>query len=392
MKKTRPKLRTILGQPSWSFGSNRVKANLTELGGHLAPVRFKLRSGEVQPFSVSPWAREEVDTVPLLEALRGDFFCCPFGGNATRWRNEQHPPHGESANRKWTLRSLNRLPDATVLIANLKTAVRPGSIEKVIALFDDETVIYQQHILHGMSGPMSVGHHPTLIFPDEPGSGLLSVSRFVRGQVYPGAFESPENRGYQSLKPGATFESISHVPQMNGGYADLSRYPARRGFEDLVMLSADPKLPFAWSTVVFPKLGYLWFSLRDPRVLRSTLFWISNGGRHYSPWNGRHVNVMGIEDTTSHFHDGLAESARSNAVSRKGIPTTLRLNPSQPTTVSHIMGVTDIPRGFDHVADIRKTRGGIELRSRSGKTARCALHLDWLYAPSLLTSDTPDDS
>ncbi len=76
------------------------------------------------------------------------------------------------------------------------------------------------------------------------------------------------------------------------------------------MLTADPKLPFAWSAVTFPKEGNVYFALRDPRVLRHTLLWISNGGRHYPPWNGRHTDVMGIEDATSYFHYGLAESAR----------------------------------------------------------------------------------
>jgi len=81
-------------------------------------------------------------------------------------------------------------------------------------------------------------------------------------------------------------------------------YPARRGFDDLVMLSADPDLPFAWNAVTFPAQRYVWFSLRDPRVLRHTIFWISNGGRHYAPWNGRHTGVLGLEDITSYFHMG----------------------------------------------------------------------------------------
>lgn len=372
------KLRTILGQPSWTIRSDKVEANLTQLGGHLAPVTFKLKGRSVQPFSVSPWAEEKIDTIPLLKALRGDFFCCPFGGNGTRFGRETHPPHGESANAKWTLTSMRDLGGTVGLTAQLRSKVRPGVIDKSIVLRAGETVIYQAHMLAAMSGPMSVGHHPTLLFPDEPGSGLISVSRFTRGQVYPGDFELPTNPGYQSLKPGATFNTLDRVPLATGGFTDLSRYPARRGYEDLVMLCADPKLPFAWSAAVFPKQRYLWFSLRDPKVLRSTLFWISNGGRHYSPWIGRHVNVMGIEDTTSYFHEGLAESARANSLSRKGIPTHLRLNPRKPTIIAHIMGVTDIPRGFDHVSSIRAVADGIELRSRSGKTVQTAVYLDWL--------------
>ena len=80
---------------------------------------------------------------------------------------------------------------------------------------------------------------------------------------------------------------------------------------------------FAWTAVTFPAQRYVWFALKDPRVLRSTVLWHSNGGRHYPPWNGRHVNVLGMEDVTTYFHFGLAESARPNSISRRGFPTCL---------------------------------------------------------------------
>lgn len=372
-------LNIVHSQPSWAFKSDRVSAFLTRLGGHLGPVNFKLGTRLINPFSVAPWASENPKTIPLLQALRGDFFCCPFGGNETPWRGERHSVHGESANSRWKLRSIQRDGDSVHLHATLKTNVRGGQIDKHITLVDGQTVIYQRHVISGMSGPMPVGHHPMLRFPDRPGSGLLSVSRFVRGQVYPGAFEKPENGGYQSLKPSAMFRSLERVPQLAGGFADLSRYPARRGYEDLVMLSADPKLPFAWSAIAFPKQGYVWFSLRNQRVLRGTVLWFSNGGRHSAPWSGRHVNVMGIEDTTSHFHDGLAKSACPNALTRRGIPTAIQLSGKEPTAIAHIMAIATIPPGFDHVADIRADGAGVELRSRSGKRVRCAVKLDSLH-------------
>jgi len=56
----------------------------------------------------------------------------------------------------------------------------------------------------------------------------------VFGQVFPQAFERPENGGYSFLKPGAEFKSLDAVPAINGETADLTRYPARRGFEDLL--------------------------------------------------------------------------------------------------------------------------------------------------------------
>ena len=47
------------------------------------------------------------------------------------------------------------------------------------------TVLYCRDVVSGMSGPMSLGHHAMLKFPDQPGSGCVSTSRFVYAQVLP---------------------------------------------------------------------------------------------------------------------------------------------------------------------------------------------------------------
>jgi hypothetical protein len=204
----------------------------------------------------------------------------------------------------------------------------------------------------------------------------------VYGQVFPQAFELPENRGYSWLKQGAEFKSLEKVLTITGETADLTRYPARRGFEDLVMLVNDTELPFAWTAVTFPRERYVWFALKDPRILQETLFWISNGGRHYPPWNSRHVNVMGLEEVTSYFAIGLAESARKNPFSQKGFPTCLSLNPRKPLVVPYIMGIAGLPAGFDRVASIRAVAGkrAICLTSASGRHVETALEIDFLHA------------
>jgi hypothetical protein len=375
-----PTLHTVHGQPSWSFRSSHVHANLTRLGGHLAPVAFRLAHRLVTPLAVAPWAEEKLapDTPALLRALRGDFFCAPFGGNGTPWRGERHPPHGETANSVWRLKSFERASDRSTLHASLPTTVRAGTVDKYLTLVEGQTAVYQRHVLQLARGPMSVGHHALVKFPEEPGSGIVSTSAFTAGQVLPELFERPENRGYQSLLPGATFRSLTRVPLLAGGFADLTRFPARRGYDDLVMLTADPKLPFAWNAVTFPRERYVYFALRDPGVLRHTLLWISNGGRHYAPWNGRHTGVIGIEDTTSYFHLGLAESARPNPVNRRGVPTTVTVGPKKPVTVNYILGVAEVPAGFDRVQKIVRTAVGVDFVAASGKRASCALDLSFL--------------
>ena len=381
---TNADLRAVLGQNSWRITSSEVEAFVTELGGHVGPVVFDRHDQKIQPYSVAPWAKEKTDPTlpPILKALRGDFFCLPFGGNGTAFGREKHPVHGETANALWHFESLDSKAGRTRLHLSLKTEVRRGQVDKEIILKDGHNAVYSRHTVSGMTGPINPGHHAMLKFPDESGSGSVSLSRFVYAQVLPGAFETPENQGYSCLQPGAEFSSLDRVSTRTGELADLTHYPARRGYEDLVMMVSDASLPFAWTAVTFPKQRYAWFALKDPRVLRSTIFWMSNGGRYYAPWNGRHLNVMGLEEVTSYFHHGLAESANFNPIAAKGLPTHLVLQPKQPLTVNYIMGVAALPPNFDRVAAIEETPEGVCLNAVSGRKCEVPLDLAFLKQAS----------
>lgn len=133
----------------------------------------------------------------------------------------------------------------------------------------------------------------------------------------------------------------------DGSTTSLAQYPAREGFEDLILYSAAPQ-ELAWTAVTLD--GYAWISLKNPKQFPSTLFWISNGGRHYEPWNGRHKNRIGIEDVCSYFHEGL-ESSRSNKLPH-GIATTADFSNDQPTELCHIQMVHALPEGFGTVENI----------------------------------------
>lgn len=367
------KTSVVMGQPSWRVATREVEAFLTELGGHLGPVSFNCDGRKLQPLSVAPWAEEKLspDTPTVLRVLRGDLFCLPFGWNWVPYRSEKYATHGETANEKWKLEELG----SGRLHASLRTTVRPGRVDKYVELRKGQIAIYQRHCISGMTGPMNFGHHAMIRFRSE---GNISMSRFVFGQVFVDPAEHPEEGGYQSLKPGARFTTLKRVPMLAGGNADLTRYPARRGYEDLGMLVSDATLPFAWTAVTFPRERYAWFALKDPRVLRGTVFWFSNGGRHYPPWNGRNLNVLGLEEVTSYFHYGLVQSVRRNSFRALGYPTYVSLNPARPLTVNYIMAVTGIPRGFDRVASIKQSAGAVILRSTSGRSVRVLLDTGFL--------------
>lgn len=371
--------RIIAGEPSWRLATREAELFLTRRGGHLGPATFRVGHRRIQPFNVAPWHAEKIAGLPpVLSVLRGDFFCLPFGGNETAFRGERHPPHGEAANASWQCLALE--PGHAHL--RLATTIRRGTVDKHVWLRPGHHAIYQQHVIRGMRGPMNLGHHAMLRFPDAERSGLISTSGFAWGQVAPRTFEAPVARGYQSLAIGAKFRSLAKVPAAAGGLADLSAYPARRGFEDLVMLVGRPGAKLAWTAVSFPSEGYVWFALKDPRVLAHTVLWHSNGGRHYPPWNGRHVNVLGLEEVTSYFHYGLAESARRNPVSAAGGATVVMLSPSRPLVVNYIMAVAPIPRGFDRVRSLTPSadRRRVRLVAHSGRAIEATLDVNFLHS------------
>jgi hypothetical protein len=336
--------------------------DITADGGQLGPVKFRLGSRTVEPFSTAPWCDtpEARKLIPLLRELRGDFFCAPFG-DGPAWRGELHPPHGEPANARW---KVTRSKSGR-LTATLQTRIRPGRITKIVEARDGGTNLYQTHLLEGFRGSMCLGHHAMLDFTRN-GAGRISTSKLRLAQVLPAPFENPATGGYSSLKEGAWFRSLDKVPLAAGGTTDLTRYPAREGFEDLVMLHHKDEKDFAWAAVVFPEKKFLWFSLKNPAHLASTVLWHSNGGRHYPPWNGRHRGVLGIEDVTAYFHLGLAASLADNPWRKKGIPTAIALGNRKCTRIPYIMGVAALPDGFDTVSAIRRTDTGIRLHAAGG--------------------------
>jgi len=372
------KTRTIAAQKSWTFGTPQVDAALTCMGGHLGPVRFRLGNRWISPFDLAPWAEEKLgrDIPPLLHSMRGDFFCMPFGANDAPWRGENHPPHGETTNSIWK----HEWSGAHRHHFSLQTKVRRGRVDKIIEFVPGQAAVYQRHIISGMTGPMPLGHHAILRI-EAKGGARISTSKFKFGQVMPTPFEDPAKGGYSALKVGANFSSLDRVPRADGGTADLSTYPAREGFEDLVLMASDDKLPWAWTAATVPSERYVWFALKDPRVLRSSVFWISNGGRHYAPWNGRHRHAIGLEEVTANFAYGLAASATRNALNKRGVQTTLPLSAKKPTVVNYIMAVAEIPAGFDVVKKITPTRDGtgVTLTAKSGKKVSTPLNVPFLF-------------
>jgi len=367
----------VHGAVSWRLASDRVSARVTRQAGMVAPVEFQLGSRTVAPYALAPWMPGEVDPeLPgLLRVLRGDFFCLPFGPQ------DGGLPHGEPANLDWELVELQR----SRLEIRQQAADSGATLERSLELRDGQTALYHEVRVSGLAGRWSYGNHPVLDASTMPeGSLRLSVSPFRWASVYPGIFSDPERDESQSLPPGARFDDLSRVPLPGGGSTDLTRYPARPGSDDLVMMVNEPpshSQPFAWSAAVFD--GFVWFGLKNPADFPATLFWISNGGRRGAPWSARHLGRIGIEEVCSHYADGVATSREA----RLDCPTVREFRADRPTTLRWLQGVTAVPPGFGRVISIVPDGvSRIRLTDESGREAESSL--DWRWLVEIL-SQTP---
>jgi len=359
----------IHGASSHLLVSDVVELAVTAEGGHMAPVSFQLADGRrVSPYALAPWLPEEVDmdTPVLLRELRGDFFCFPFGAQA------DGPPHGETANGAWEL--VERSSGALVL--GMDAQDTGARVVKTLSLRPGQTAVYIEHEISGANGSFSYGTHPVLDFSGvAEREARISTSPVVWGSVYPGVFSDPNDGAFGALLPGATFESLEAVALSSGGATDVSRYPARAGSDDLVMLVNDPAHgPFAWTAALVD--GYVWFSLKNPRDFPATLLWLSNGGRLAPPWHGRHRCRVGLEEVCSHFSDGV-ETSRRNLLADRGLATCREFKPDETVRLAVIHAVVGVPSGFGRVLSITGAPGRVTLEGEFG--AEVQLPLDWEF-------------
>ena len=325
---------------------------------------------DVSPYALAPWEPAEFpDQPPLLAVLRGDFLCLPFGGQA------DGPPHGAPANAEWSPVA----SDARSLTLALSASDSGATVEKSLTIRPGHHAVYAEHRIANLAGDFNYGNHPVLDLSGLPeGAGRITTSPFRWASVFPGAFANPAAGKTQALLESAEFTDLRQVRLAAGGTTDLTRYPARSGNEDLVMMvnvPATPAQPFAWSAAVFD--GWLWFSLKNPADFPATLLWLSNGGRTAAPWLGRHCGRLGIEEVCSHFCNGL-ELSRTNPLASHGIPTVRRFSKDQAVSLRVIQAVALVPERFGAVTRISPGAGEtVIIGGDSG--AEISVACDWKF-------------
>ncbi len=311
--------------------------------------------GEVAPLYAAPWradAAVQADpAIALVERrLAGDFLCAPFGEAAPGV-----PLHGWPANSPWmqTGAAAGRLDFA------LERRVEGAAVTVAVRLAEGSPVLWQAHEIAGGAGSVTVAHHPMLRLA---AGGWLSVS--AKRSALTGA---PLEPGRARLAPHTRGTELGAFPG-TAGPVDLMRYEPGTGHEDFVTLVEAPGAALGWTAVIREAEDDLVLVLKDPAVLPVTMLWLSNGGRDYAPWNGRHTGVLGIEDGCAAGALDLAAARGPNPVAAEGVATVLPLGPGVRHVIHHAIAAVPRPAGWTRVTEVRRMAGSLEVVEASGAT------------------------
>jgi len=355
---------------AWPIQSDRASLAVTETGAHLSDVRFALGDGRtIMQMHTSPWEHETLpqDVPPILRVLRGDFFCAPFAESDVIPTETR--AHGLPANGIWRVSEQTRRTLDLVLDGDVMGATVTGHYETK----PGHAVVYQRHIVAGGSGRIPMAHH-AMLRADPPVQ--LAFGPHVWAGTPPTAPESPPN-GRSILAYPQDITDLRQALLAAGGRTNLTTYPFAEDHEDVWMVATDATASFGWTAATSPD-GWVWFALKDPRVLPSTVLWLSNGGRSYAPWSSRHRHVIGIEEVRSYFANGHAASIADNPLSRRGIPTAFELEPNGKIVINYLFGVAPALADFGPVTDIRPDGDGISISNGRGTRLHAPVDLSFL--------------
>jgi hypothetical protein len=321
-------------------------------------------AGELQPLHRAPWL-DSGETLPehiapVERRLAGDFFCAPFA-QAT----QDVPIHGWAANGSWESAGIVGSADRSLSATyHLRQSVSGARLTKHLTLCAGHPVVYQSHVFQGGEGHIPVAHHAML---HVPGGAQLSFSPKGAGRTPPAAPETDPARGRSILAYPQLFDALAAVRCADESVTDASFYPFARRHEDVIVLSEMPGGVLGWSAALATRDGFLFFAIKDARLLPHTVLWMSNGGRDYPPWNGRHLAVIGIEEGAVGLHLPAGHCGGDD-VSAAGLPTGLSLDESRTTTIRYAFGAVPAPQDWTRVSDIRVTADSLTLTDTGGDT------------------------
>jgi hypothetical protein len=303
------------------------------------------------PLHAAPWRDEpevqEDESLPLVNRrLAGDFLCMPFGRDDV----EEDPIHGLPANTPWDV------IEHDVAFAKLRLRAKPrgATITKRVQLVGP--ALLQTHVIEGGAGDVTLAHHPMVRMAE---GGRISFSRKRAVLTDP----EPQYAGH-NLWSLNQLRGDMHLDCEDGGLWDLRDYPAGHAVEDFAILVEARDARLGWTVVMRNAENDMVVVLKDARLLPVTMFWVSNGGRDFSPWNGRHTGVLGIEDGCAAGGVGLRAAQGDNRIRAFDVPTTMALGTRH--VIPHAILSLPRPPGWSEVADITISDDTLAIRDIGG--------------------------
>ncbi|MBF9058633.1 hypothetical protein HKCCSP123_05500 [Rhodobacterales bacterium HKCCSP123] len=311
--------------------------------------------GGRRPLHSAPW-REEVAVqsdpdLPLVnKRLAGDFLCMPFGQDDVAGG----PIHGPTANAPWEVIR----QDVAEAHLRLSVHVRGATVDKLVQITGP--VLYQTHRIVGGEGAVTFAHHP-MIRMAEGGRLSYSPKRAVLTDPVP-QYAGHTLWALNQTRPVAGNDL--RLDCEDGTEWDLHHYPAGHRVEDFCILVEGRGARIGWTVAMRNAEDDMLVVLKDARLMPVTMLWVSNGGRDFSPWNGRHTGVLGIEDGCACGAAGLAAALADNRLTAMGVPTVMPLGGAR--TIRHAMVSLPRPPGWSEVAEVTLARGRMTLTEIGG--------------------------
>ena len=334
--------------------------------GHLADLAVEANGRTLRPLHRAPWLDEPRESLPpgLPEGvvrLSGDFLCAPFSAADV----EPAPLHGWTANSAWDLVADAAVEGGRRATFRLRRQVMGATVEKILTLRDGHPFLYQEHSFSGGAGAISVAHHAMTVMKE---GGRLAFSPKRLAATPEKALEPDPARGRYLLAYPARTAELAAFPTADGGAADLGDYRMDRRHEDFVTLVEAGHGGPGWTAVARRAERDLVLVLKNPAELPVTMLWISNGGRDYAPWSGRHRGVVGIEDGRTAI--GHAASLGDNWLKREGVATAFDLAEGRRVAFRQVIGTTTA--GDEPPSRVDVAPGRLDLAFADGTTRNLA--------------------
>jgi hypothetical protein len=275
----------------------------------------------------------------LLYQIAGNFPCLPNFGPGHIIDGVNMPPHGWTANLKWTFRG-NGMDEETGAAWALSTMNSPDrsmplDFKKIDVIIPEHRVHYTSLSVKNQGDAdieITAAWHNTVGAPFlQPGCRISGAANVWTTPPVGGEFDTTTR-----LALGAQFDSLGKAPLAQGGKVDISQVPGPIGYTDFAAGAIPAAAPLGWSALVNPvlKMAYVCFFTgpaaagADDIILRFNDLWMQYGGRPFTPWapyeGGTDLTYcLGTENSIAAYAYGLEYARRVKQV--LGAPVTVTI-------------------------------------------------------------------